>query len=104
MRSRPDIGHYICARSAYTVLATKAAQKKFAVYKAPINFTAPLDIILICGNNPISYMTLRDVKPFDEAQLALLRKNLKRGATAKQIENLKKAEEHVAKAKANRNF
>ena len=49
-------------------------------------------------------MPLRDVKPFDAAQMALLQKNLKRGATAKQVENLKRAEEHVAKANVNRNF
>jgi len=49
-------------------------------------------------------MALRDVKAFDVAQMAQLQTNMKRGATDKQIENLKKAQEHVSKAKVTRNF
>lgn len=49
-------------------------------------------------------MALRDVKAFDTDQMTQLKENMKRGASEIQIANLKKAEDHVAKAKVTRNF
>lgn len=49
-------------------------------------------------------MALRDVKAFDTEQMTLLKVNMERGASEKQIKNLKKAQEHVANATVKRNF
>jgi hypothetical protein len=49
-------------------------------------------------------MALRDVKPFDKMQMVKLQDNLKAGATPEQIANLKRAQEHVAKANPKSNF
>ena len=49
-------------------------------------------------------MVLRSVVDFDDKQWGQLQKNMKRGPTEKQVENLKKAQEHVALGNVTRNF
>lgn len=49
-------------------------------------------------------MALREVKPFDEQQMAQLKTNMERGATEKQVKNFTDAQKYVKKANITRNF